>query len=156
MKGNQKIIDKLNVLLKEELTAINQYFVHAEMCDNWGYEKLHKHIEKRSVEEMKHAEKLIKRILYLDGKPVVSELNKISIGSSIDEQFRKDLQAEIDAVEMYNDAIKLSTDLLDGGTKELLDSIILEEENHADWLEAQLSQIEQMGVQNYLAGQIAQ
>jgi bacterioferritin len=155
MKGNPKIIDKLNVLLKEELTAINQYFVHAEMCDNWGYEKLHKHIEKRSIEEMKHAEKLINRILYLEGRPIVSELNKISIGSSIDEQFRKDLQAEVDAVTMYNEAIKLTTELLDNGTKELLDSIILDEENHADWLEAQLSQIDQMGLQNYLAGQIA-
>jgi bacterioferritin len=155
MKGNAKIIDSLNALLREELTAINQYFVHAEMCDNWGYEKLHKHIEKRSVEEMKHAEKLIKRILYLDGRPVVSELNKIAIGSAIEDQFKKDLESEVNAVKMYNDAIKLSTELLDGGTKELLDSIILDEENHADWLEAQLSQIDQMGVQNYLAGQIA-
>lgn len=155
MKGNAKIIDSLNALLREELTAINQYFVHAEMCDNWGYDKLHKHIEKRSIEEMKHAEKLIKRILYLEGRPVVSELNKITIGSAIEDQFKKDLDAEISAVKMYNDAIKLSTELLDGGTKELLDSIILDEENHADWLEAQLSQIEQMGIQNYLAGQIA-
>lgn len=155
MKGNAKVIETLNALLREELTAINQYFVHAEMCDNWGYEKLHKHIEKRSVEEMKHAEKLIKRILFLDGKPVVSALNKITIGSSIDDQFKKDLNAENDAVRMYNEAIKLSTELLDGGTKELLDSIIQDEENHADWLEAQLSQIDQMGIQNYLAGQIA-
>ncbi|HLP72193.1 MAG TPA: bacterioferritin [Bacteroidales bacterium] len=155
MKGNAKIIDTLNALLREELTAVNQYFVHGEMCDNWGYEKLHKHIEKRSIEEMKHAEKLIKRILYLDGKPIVSELNKITIGATIEDQFKKDLDAEESAVRMYNDAIKLSTELLDGGTKELLDSIILDEENHADWLEAQLSQIDQMGVQNYLAGQIA-
>lgn len=154
MKGNEKIIAKLNELLKDELTAINQYFVHTEMCENWGYDKLHKLVEKRSVEEMKHAEKLIERILFLDGIPVVSELNKVNIGSTIEDQFKKDLAAEVRCIKMYNEAIQLSAELADGGTKELLDSVIVDEEEHADWLEAQLSQIEQMGIQNYLSGQV--
>jgi bacterioferritin len=155
MKGNEKIIAKLNELLRDELTAINQYFVHTEMCENWGYDKLHKLVEKRAVGEMKHAEKLIERILFLDGIPVVSELNKVDIGSTIEDQFRKDLAAELRCIKMYNDGIRLTTELSDGGTKELLDSVIVDEEAHADWLEAQLTQIEQMGIQNYLAGQVA-
>lgn len=155
MKGHERIINHLNELLKDELTAINQYFVHAEMCDNWGYEKLHKLIEKRSIDEMKHAEKIISRILFLEGMPIVSELNKIEIGSAIQEQFRKDLAAEEHCIRMYNEGIKLSADLADGGTKELLDAILVDEEKHLDWLDAQLSQIGQMGIQNYLATQVA-
>lgn len=154
MKGHEEIIGNLNELLKDELTAINQYFVHGEMCDNWGYEKLHKLVEKRSIDEMKHAEKLIQRILYLEGIPIVSELNRINIGSVMEDQFKKDLMAEEHCIQMYNEGIRLSTELNDSGTKELLDSILVEEEKHADWLEAQLSQISQMGIQNYLAGQI--
>ncbi|MGE5420356.1 MAG: bacterioferritin [Chloroflexota bacterium] len=154
MKGHERIIANLNELLKDELTAINQYFVHGEMCDNWGYEKLHKLVEKRAIEEMKHAEKLIQRILYLEGIPVVSELNRINIGSVMEDQFKKDLMAEEHCIQMYNEGIRLSTELNDGGTKELLDSIIVEEEKHVDWLDAQLTQISQMGIQNYLGGQI--
>ena len=155
MKGHEKIIENLNLLLKDELTAINQYFVHAEMCDNWGYEKLHKLVEKRAVDEMKHAEKLIKRILFLEGIPIVSELNKISIGAVVEDQYKKDLAAEENCIKLYNEGIRLSTELKDGGTKELLDSIVVDEEKHTDWLDAQLTQISQMGIQNYLAGQIA-
>ncbi|HEX2967663.1 MAG TPA: bacterioferritin [Bacteroidales bacterium] len=154
MKGHERIIENLNELLRDELTAINQYFVHAEMCDNWGYEKLHKLVEKRAIDEMKHAEKLIQRILFLEGIPIVSELNRVSIGSVLENQLKNDLTAEERCVKMYNGGIKLSTELNDSGTKELLDSIIVEEEKHADWLEAQLTQINQMGIQNYLSGQI--
>lgn len=155
MKGNDKIIENLNELLKDELTAINQYFVHAEMCDNWGYEKLHASVQKRSIQEMKHAEKLIERILFLEGQPMVSELNRINIGSVVEDQLRKDLASELNCINMYNESIRLSTEMNDGGTKELLDGIIVDEEKHADWLEAQLNQIEQMGIQNYLGGQIS-
>jgi bacterioferritin len=154
MKGNERIIASLNELLKDELTAINQYFVHAEMCENWGYDRLHELVQKRSIDEMKHAEKLIERILFLEGIPIVSELNRVNIGAVVEDQIRKDLGAETRCIIMYNEGIRLSTELNDGGTKELLDSIITEEEKHADWLEAQLTQIEQMGIQNYLGGQI--
>ncbi|NTU68247.1 MAG: bacterioferritin [Chlorobiaceae bacterium] len=154
MKGNQKIIDKLNGLLTEELTAINQYMVHSEMCDNWGYEKLHKADEKRAVDEMRHAEKLIARILFLEGIPVVSQLNKISIGPSVEAQHRNDHAAESDAITSYNEAIRLTVELGDNGTRELLESILKEEEAHIDWIEAQIDQIGQMGVQNYLVEQI--
>jgi bacterioferritin len=155
MKGQDQIIDNLNSLLRDELTAINQYFLHAEMCGNWGYEKLHKYVEKRAVEEMKHAGKLIERILFLEGMPVVSELNMINIGTSVQEQIRKDLDSEEHCIIDYNASIRLATELSDGGTKELLDSIIVDEEKHADWLEAQLTLIEQIGIQNYLAAQIS-
>jgi bacterioferritin len=154
MKGNERIIASLNELLKDELTAINQYFVHAEMCENWGYDRLHELVQKRSIDEMKHAEKLIERILFLEGIPIVSELNRVNIGAVVEDQIRKDLGAETRCIKMYNEGIRLSTELNDGGTKELLDRIIIEEEKHADWLEAQLTQIEQMGIQNYLGGQI--
>ncbi|HLN21749.1 MAG TPA: bacterioferritin [Bacteroidales bacterium] len=155
MKGNDRIIEHLNMLLRDELTAINQYFVHAEMCENWGYEKLHKLIEKRSIDEMRHAEKLISRILYLEGQPFVSELNQINIGSVMEDQFRNDLEAEVHGIANYNEGIRLSAELSDNGTKELLDSIIVQEEKHVDWLEAQLTLIEQVGIQNYLSAQIA-
>jgi bacterioferritin len=155
MKGHDQIIDNLNSLLRDELTAINQYFLHAEMSANWGYEKLHKYVEKRAVEEMKHAEKLIERILFLEGMPIVNELNTINIGSSVHDQLRNDLEAEKHCINDYNNGIRLSTELSDGGTKELLDSIIVDEEKHADWLEAQLTLIEQVGMQNYLAAQIS-
>jgi bacterioferritin len=134
MKGNEKIIARLNDLLADELTAINQYMVHSEMCDDWGYEKLHKSVEKRAIDEMKHAEKLIGRILFLEGTPVVSKLNKIDIGG--------------------DDSIKLATEVGDNGTRELLESILKDEEDHIDWLESQLDQIKQMGIQNYLVEQM--
>jgi bacterioferritin len=153
MKGNEKIIENLNFLLEDELTAINQYIVHSEMCANWGYERLHKTIEKRAVEEMKHAEKLIARILFLDGIPVVSSLNKVKIGAQVEAQFKNDLNSEEHTLKIYNDGIHLTIKLTDSGTRELLEAILLEEERHIDWLEAQLNQIKQMGIQNYLADQ---
>ena len=153
MKGNEKIIENLNFLLEDELTAINQYIVHSEMCVNWGYERLHQTVEKRAIEEMKHAEKLIARILFLDGIPVVSSLNKVKIGAQVETQFKNDLNAEDHTLKIYNDGIHLAIKLTDSGTRELLEGILLDEERHIDWLEAQLSQIKQMGIQNYLADQ---
>ena len=154
MKGHQKIIDKLNDLLADELTAINQYMVHSEMCDNWGYQRLHKADEKRAIDEMKHAEKLIARILFLDGIPIVSKLNKVNIGAVVDLQHKNDWTAESDAIASYNDGVKLAVELGDNGTREVLESILREEEEHIDWIEAQLDQISQMGIQNYLVEQI--
>lgn len=154
MKGNKKIITKLNDLLADELTAINQYMVHAEMCDNWNYERLHKADEKRAIDEMKHAEKLIARILFLEGRPTVSKLKEIHIGPDVQIQHKNDWQAEFDAVKSYNDGIKLAIEIGDGGTRELLEHILKDEEAHIDWLEAQLDQIKQMGSQNYLVEQI--
>jgi bacterioferritin len=155
MKGNDKVIATLNDLLADELTAINEYMVHSEMCANWGYEKLHKAIEKRAVDEMKHAEKLIARILFLEGKPVVSKLNKITIGPDVETQIKNDWNAEDGAVKAYNNAIRLAVEVGDNGTRELLESILKDEEDHIDWLEAQLDQINQMGIQNYLVEQLS-
>jgi len=154
MKGNERVIDKLNMLLADELTAISQYMVHSEMCANWGYEKLHKAAEKRAIDEMKHAEKLIGRVLFLEGMPVVSKLNKINIGSDIEAQHKNDWAAEEGAVKSYNEGIRLAVEVGDNGTRELLESILKDEEDHIDWLEAQLDQIKQMGIQNYLVEQI--
>ena len=154
MKGNKKIIEKLNDLLADELTAINQYMVHAEMCDNWRYDKLHKAIEKRAITEMKHAEKLIARILFLEGLPVVSNLKKMHIGPDVSAQLQNDWEAENDAIKSYNDGVKLAAELADNGTRELLQAILVDEEDHIDWIEGQLDQIKQMGVQIYLAEQI--
>jgi bacterioferritin len=136
MKGNDKIIDKLNDLLADELTAINQYMVHSEMCDNWRYEKLHKADEKRAIDEMKHAEKLIARILFLEGRPTVSLLKEIHIGPDVETQHKNDAQSEYGAVKSYNDGIKLAMELGDNGTRELLEHILQEEEDHVDWLAA--------------------
>jgi bacterioferritin len=154
MKGKPKIIEKLNALLADELTAINQYIVHSEMCANWGYERLHEAIEKRAITEMKHAEKLIERILFLDGTPIVSKLNKIEIGSDVKAQFENDLDAERMAVQAYNEGIQLAVESGDNGTRALLESILADEEHHVDWLEAQLAQIEQIGIENYLTEQM--
>ncbi|MEW5844098.1 MAG: bacterioferritin [Bacteroidota bacterium] len=153
MKGNDNIIERLNVLLADELTAINQYIVHSEMCANWGYERLHKAIEKRAIEEMKHAEKLIARILFLEGQPIVSSLGKIKIGAQVEGQHSNDWAAEEYAIKEYNNAIHLATELGDNGTRELLEANLVDEENHIDWIEAQLDQIKQMGIQNYLVEQ---
>jgi bacterioferritin len=154
MKAKPKIIEKLNALLADELTAINQYIVHSEMCANWGYERLHEAIEKRAITEMKHAEKLIERILFLDGTPIVSKLNKIEIGSDVKAQFENDLDAERMAVQAYNEGIQLAVESSDNGTRALLESILADEEHHVDWLEAQLDQIEQIGIENYLTEQM--
>jgi bacterioferritin len=153
MKGQEQVINELNARLAEELTAINQYMVHAEIDDNWGYERLHKLIEKRAIVEMKHAEKLIARIIFLEGMPVVSQLNQINIGSDVEKQHRSDWASENDAIKNYNRSIKVATDLADNGTKELLESILKDEEDHIDEIEAQLDEIQQMGIQNYLSEQ---
>lgn len=153
MKGNDKVIEELNARLAEELTAINQYMVHSELCDNWGYERLHEEIEKRAIAEMKHAEKLIARIVFLEGMPVVSKLNKISIGAAVEDQHKNDWKAEEGAVKGYNATIRLAVEVGDNGTRDLLEEILTDEEGHIDWIEAQLDQIKQMGIQNYLSEQ---
>jgi len=130
--------------------------VHSEMCANWGYEKLHKATEKRAIDEMKHAEKLIGRILFLEGQPVVSQLNKMNIGASVEAQLKSDLEAEAGAIKAYNDGIRLCLEIGDNGTRELIDDNLEDEEEHLDWLEAQLDQINQMGLQNYLLGQLSE
>ncbi len=154
MQGNKRVIQKLNDLLADELTAINQYMVHAEMCDNWQYERLHKADEKRAIDEMKHAEKLIERILFLEGRPVVDKLLKMHIGPDVETQHKNDRKSEFDAIKSYNDGIKIAREALDNGTEEILEGILKDEEDHIDWLEAQLDQIKQMGIQNYLVEQI--
>lgn len=153
MKGEKKVIDTLNALLSDELTAINQYMVHSEMCDNWNYARLHQAVEKRAIEEMKHAEKLIGRILFLEGVPVVSKLQKIQIGPEVKKQLENDRASEAEAIAAYNRGIALCSELGDNGSRELLEEILEDEEAHIDWLEAQLDQINQMGIANYLAEQ---
>ena len=154
MKGNDRVIQSLNERLVEELTAVNQYMVHAEMCENWGYKKLHEVVEKRAIKEMVHAEKLIARIIFLDGKPVVSRLNDIHIGQEVENQLENDRHSESDAIRNYNESIRLATELGDNGTKELLDGILHDEEDHIDELEAQLDQIRQMSITNFLVSQV--
>ena len=156
MKGNEKIIEHLNARLAEELTAINQYMVHAEMCDNWNYKQLAEAIEKRAIDEMKHAEKLIARILFLEGRPIVSNLNKIFIGAEVPKMHENDHGAELGAVQAYNESIRLAAELGDNNTRVLLESILKDEEDHIDWIEAQLDEIKQIGAQNYLAQQICE
>jgi bacterioferritin len=155
MKGNDKIIALLNDFLADELTAISQYMVHSEMCANWGYQKLHEATEKRAIGEMKHAEKLIGRILFLEGEPVVNQLKKINIGAGVEAQLKHDLEAEAEAIKAYNDGIRLCLELGDNGSRELIEDNLEDEEEHLDWLEAQLDQIQQMGLQNYLLAQLA-
>ena len=155
MKGNTHIIDQLNARLSDELTAINQYMVHSEMCANWRFDELHEVIEKRAIEEMKHAEKLIGRILFLEGRPVVNKLGGLHIGGDVAEQLKNDCDSETQAIKDYNEDIRLTVELGDNGTREMLESILKDEENHLDWLEAQLDQIKQMGIQNYLADQVS-
>ena len=153
MKGNELIIQSLNDLLADELTAINQYIVHAEMDDNWGYKELADAVEKRAITEMKHAEKHIARIIFLEGKPTVSKLNKINIGADVQTQLQNDHEAEFGAITAYNRAIKQAAELGDNGTREMLEGILKDEEEHIDWIEAQLDQIAQMGIQIYLVEQ---
>ncbi len=155
MKGHADIIKTLNDLLAEELTAINQYMVHSEMCDNWGYEKLHTAIEKQAIDEMKHAESLIARILFLEGSPTVSRLNQVNIGKNVREMVANDAAAETGAVRMYNDAVRQAHELKDEGTRDLLRKILTDEEAHLDWNEQQRDQIEQVGIENYLAAQMS-
>src|SRR5215471_2714224 len=154
MIGDAKVIAILNEVLKAELTAINQYFLHAEMCENWGYERMAKLVRKESIEEMTHAEKLMERILYLDGTPNMSDYFKINIGATVEQQIKNDLELEYAAVKRLNDGIQLCIDKSDGGSRELAEKILSDEEHHIDWLEAQLHAIEEMGYQNYLAQQL--
>ncbi|NLW85620.1 MAG: bacterioferritin [Planctomycetes bacterium] len=154
MKGNEQVINELNYLLSEELTAINQYMVHAEMDENWNYAKLHDNVYKRSIVEMKHAEKLIERILYLEGRPIVSNLMEIKIGDTVPTQFDNDLALEVHAVKHYNDSIRLCVEKGDSGTKELLEAILKDEEDHVDDLEAKQDQIAQMGLPHFLSTQV--
>ncbi len=153
---NPEIIDVLNEVLAWELTAINQYFLHAEMCNDWGYDKLYATIRKESIDEMKHAESLIERILYLEGLPNVQRLEKINIGQTVPEQIQSDLDLELLAIPRLNKGIALCTESGDNGTRALLESILTSEEEHIDWLETQLELITQVGTANYLAQQIHQ
>ncbi len=154
MKGDPKIIDALNDLLADELTAINQYIVHAEMCSDWGYEKLHEHFEKRAITEMRHAEKLIERILFMEGIPRVDKLNKIHIGSDVAKQLQYDLEAEMGAVKAYNEAIALAAELKDHATRDFLQNILNDEDEHVDEIEELQDQIEQMGLPVFLSTQV--
>ena len=154
MKGDKKLIDSLNSLLADELTAVNQYIVHAEICDNWGYKKLHKFIEKRAVDEMKHAEKLIGRILFLEGLPIVSDLKKMHIGAEIPKMMANDHESEEGAIKSYNAAIKLAGDVKDYATREILEAILKDEDAHIDGIEMNLDQISQMGLAVYLTTQV--
>jgi bacterioferritin len=154
MKGNPKLILTLNSLLADELTAINQYMVHSEMCDAWGYEKLHKSIEKRAIDEMKHAEKLIGRILFLEGLPIVSELKRIFIGADVPKMFAFDHKAEEDAIKAYNEAIKLAGEVKDFATRDLLQDILNEEDAHLDQIEEVQDQVKQMTLPIFLTTQV--
>ena len=154
MKGNTKLISTLNSLLADELTAINQYMVHSEMCSNWGYEKLHKHFEKRAIAEMKHAETLIGRILFLEGIPTVTNLKKIEIGDIVTNQLAKDHKAEEGAIKAYNDAIVLAGEVRDFATRDVLQNILNEEDGHMDGIEELQDQIKQMTLQVFLTTQV--
>lgn len=154
MKGNDKLLATLNSLLADELTATNQYMVHSEMCDNWGYEKLHKHFEKRAIDEMKHAEKLIGRILFLEGLPVVTNLGKITIGDMVPKQLQSDHSAEEGAIKAYNDAIVLAGEVKDFATRDILQQILNDEDRHMDEIEELQDQINQMTLQVFLTTQV--
>jgi bacterioferritin len=156
MKGNDKLLDMLNFLLADELTAINQYMVHSEMCADWGFNKLHASLEKRAIDEMKHAEMLIGRILFLEGTPIVSTLNNIHIGADVAKQVANDRLAEEGAIKAYNDAIKLATEVGDNATKEMLERILKDEDMHIDKIEELQDQIGLMGIQVFLSTQMAE
>ena len=152
MRGNAEVIAQLNQALKEELTAINQYFLHAEMCHNWGYHRIGAYIKKQSIDEMKHAEKLIERLLFLDATPNMSYMD-LNVGGNVKAQLEADLKLEENAVGMYNNAIKVSREAGDDVSRELFSLLLKDEEEHVDWLEAQLHQIKEMGYERYLSNQ---
>ena len=153
MRGNDQVIAQLNMALREELTAINQYFLHAEMMHSWGYHRLGGYIKKQSIDEMKHAEKLIERLLFLDATPKMEYLD-LNIGSTVKAQLESDLKLEVKAVEMYNTAIKVSREQGDDASRELFTLLLKDEENHTDWLEQQLHQIKEIGYERYLSTQV--
>jgi bacterioferritin len=154
MRGHEQVIRLLNDVLTGELTAVNQYFIHARMCENWGYERLWKKVREESMGEMRHADRLIERILYLDGMPNLQRLGKVNVGENVPEQFRLDLELEKTAVKQLNDGIELCRSHGDSGSRQLLEEILASEEQHVHWLEAQLALIAQVGETNYLAQQI--
>lgn len=154
MKGNKELLEKLNLLLADELTAVNQYMVHSEMCNNWGYAKLHKLFEKRAIDEMKHAEKLIARIIFLEGTPIVSKLGTMKIGADVPQMLANDLISEADAIKMYNDVIIFSGEVRDFATREMLENILLDEDRHLDQIEELQDQISQMTVGIFLSTQV--
>lgn len=154
MKGNDEVIQVLQDVLCAELTAVNQYFIHARMCENWGYARLAAYLRKESIEEMRHAQDVIDRILYFDGVPNMQKYMKINVGHDVPEQFHHDLDLEHQAVPRLNKGIEVARAQADNGTRALLEQILKDEEEHVDWLEAQLHQIKEMGAENYLAQQI--
>ena len=154
MKGHDQVIQLLNDVLTAELTAINQYWIHARMCENWGYRRLWEKVRAESLGEMKHADRIVERILYLEGVPNLQRLGKVNVGQTVKEQFRLDLDVEKAAIKALNAGIESARSLGDNGTRELLESILEGEEEHANWLEAQLTLIDQVGEANYLAQQI--
>ena len=154
MRGHDEVIELLNDVLTGELTAINQYFLHAKMCENWGYKRLAAHVRDESIDEMKHAETLTDRILYLEGIPNLQRLSPLRIGETVPEQLGNDLAVEMAALQRLNDGIALCSRLADNGTRELLEDILVEEENHVDWLETQLETIRQIGLEHYRAQQL--
>jgi len=154
MKGNEEVIQVLQDVLCAELTAVNQYFIHARMNENWGYKKLAAYVRKESIEEMRHAQDLIDRILYFDGAPNMQKYLKINVGKTVPEQFQFDLEVEYQAVSRLNKGIELARAQGDNGTRSLLETMLKDEEAHVDWLEAQLGMIQEMGVENYLAQQM--
>jgi bacterioferritin len=156
MQGNPKVIAELNAALKEELTAISQYFLHAEMCENWKYEKLGNYIKKQSIDEMKHAEALVERILFLDGAPNLTELLSLTVGKTVKEQIESDLALELNAVAMYNKSIRLAREEGDNASAELFKKLLEDEEKHVDWLEAQLYQMKELGYERYLTQQLGE
>ena len=153
MQGNEKLLTVFNLLSAHELTVINQYMVHSEMCANWGYSKLHAAIRKQAMDEMHHAEWLIERIIFFEGSPTISKLNPIKIGKTVSEMISNDDVSELEVVRSYNDAIRLAREVGDQGTVDLLTKILKMEEGHVDWAEIQRAQIDQMGIENYLATQ---
>ncbi len=154
MKTDPRVVDLLNEVLTNELTAINQYFLHARMCENWGYQRLWKKVRAESIDEMKHADRVIERILYFDALPNIQRLGKVNVGQSVEEQLRADLDLEARAIPVLNRGIELCRSAGDNGTGELLKAILVDEEDHANWLEAQLTLLAQVGLQNYLAQQV--
>ena len=154
MQGDPEVIELLNEVLTAELTAINQYFIHAKMCDNWGYDHLAEKIRHESIDEMKDADEIIERILYLEGVPNMQRLNPVRVGETVLEQLQVDLQLERDAIERYNRGIALCHAKNDNGTRELLEDKLTGEETHADWLETQLSLVDQVGLELYLSTQV--
>jgi bacterioferritin len=155
MKGNPKVIAELNKALREELTAINQYFLHAEMCENWGYIRLSAYIKKQSIGEMKHAESLMERILFLDGTPSMQPL-ELRVGGSVKDMIQSDLALEVGAVKQYNDAVQIATTEGDNGSRDLFVQLLKDEEGHVDWLEAQVHQIKELGYERYLTQQMGE